>query len=327
MKRNKRTTNLGRLLQMLAFSAAAFAGMASLAYAGGGATTAYNFLRLEPNARSAALGGSFVSVIDDPNIIFFNPGGISTLTNRQISFGFCKHLLDINAGYASYGQQLEDIGWIGAAVAYMNYGSFTKADELGNQLGTFSAGDLALVAGYSNLLYETVNYGVNLKLIYSSIDGNASTAIALDGGLIYIIPEQQISIGASILNVGTALKSYIDTKEDLPLDIKIGISKRLEHLPLYVNFNFHKLNESTDNFFDRFSAFSIGGEFTVSEAVRLRIGYNNERRRELKIGTSAGLAGFSVGGGLLFAPYKIDYSFSSFGDIGALHRITVGASF
>jgi len=123
------------------------------------------------------------------------------------------------------------------------------------------------------------------------------------------------------------LKSYISTKEDLPLDVKIGISKRLEHLPLYLNLNFHKLNNSTDNFLDRFSAFSIGGEFTISQAIRLRFGYNNERRRELKIGTTAGLAGFSIGGGLVFEPYKIDYSFSSMGQIGALHRVTVGASF
>lgn len=306
----------------------ACANMPSVAYAGDGPlTTAYNFLRLEPNARAAAMGGSFVSVTDDPNIIFFNPGGLSTLTKRQISFGFFKHVLDINEGYASFGQQLEDIGWVGAGIVYMNYGSFTRADELGNQLGTFSAGDLVLMAGYSNLLYESVNCGVNVKFIYSSIDGNSSSAVAFDAGVMYVIPAEQISIGASILNVGKSLKAYVSTKEDLPLDVKIGISKRLEHLPLNINLNFHKLHQSTDNFFDRFSAFSIGGEFTISPSVRLRVGYNNERRRELKIGTSAGLAGFSVGGGLVLEPYKIDYSFSSLGQIGALHRITVGASF
>jgi hypothetical protein len=299
------------------------------AFAGDSKTTAYDFLRTDvsASARAAALGGSFVSVINDPTILFYNPAGLSTISQRQVSFGFLKHLLDINAGYATYNQYLEDIGWVGAGVQYINYGSFTQSDEFGNQLGNFSAGDLALMVGYSNIYDEKVNYGASLKFIYSSIAGNSSTALAVDLGATYVIPKEQMSIGASVLNLGTQLKAYISTKEDLPLDVKVGISKTLEHLPLQLNVNFHKLNQSTDNFLDRFKAFSIGGEFTLTQSLRLRIGYNNERRQELKIGTSSGLAGFSIGGGFWTDLYKVDYAFSSFGKIGALHRVTVAASF
>ena len=34
----------------------------------------YEFLRVDMSARAAALGGTFVSNHDDPNIIFYNPG-------------------------------------------------------------------------------------------------------------------------------------------------------------------------------------------------------------------------------------------------------------
>ncbi|MBI3787839.1 MAG: hypothetical protein HY276_06220, partial [Ignavibacteriales bacterium] len=120
------------------------------------------------------------------------------------------------------------------------------------------------------------------------------------------------------------INPYLDTKESLPLDIKIGITKRPEHLPVLLNLNFHKLNESQDNFFQRFSSFSIGAEFLMSESVRLRVGYNNEQRKELKLNSSTGLAGISLGGGILINDYIVDYAFNSYGKIGGLHRISIG---
>jgi hypothetical protein len=288
--------------------------------------TTYSFLRLDNGARSAAMAGSFVSITGDPSVIFYNPAGLGTLTSSQASFGFLKHLLDINSGYAAYGQQFRDWGWFGVGISYINYGSFAQTDEVGNNLGTFHANEFALLGGYSNLLYDVVHYGVNLKLIYSSIASSRSAAIAVDIGGMYLIEEQQITIGASLLNVGRQINEYISTREDLPLDLKIGVSKRLEHLPLLITVDFHRLNESAETFFTRFRAFTVGGEFTASEALKLRFGYNNQQRRDLGSGTSAGLAGFSFGGGILVDRYKIDYAFSSLGKVGALHRFTVGLS-
>jgi hypothetical protein len=286
--------------------------------------TTYAFLRLDNGARSAAMAGSFVSITDDPSVIFYNPAGLGTLTSGRASFGFLKHLLDINSGYAAYGQQFRDWGWFGIGISYINYGSFEETDVVGNRLGTFHANEFALLGGYSNLLYDVIHYGVNVKLIYSSIADSRSAALAVDIGGMYIFEGQQITIGASLLNVGRQINAYIDTREDLPLDLKIGISKRLEHLPLLINLDFHRLNESAEDFLARFRAFSVGGEFTASDALRLRFGYNNQQRQDLKIGTSAGLAGFSLGAGVFLGRYQIDYAFSSLGKVGSLNRFSVG---
>jgi hypothetical protein len=288
--------------------------------------TTYSFLRLDNGARSAAMAGSFVSITDDPSVIFYNPAGLGTLTSSQASFGFLKHVLDINSGYAAYGQSFRDWGWFGAGISYINYGSFPWTDEVGNNLGTFHANEFALLGGYSNLVYDVIHYGINLKFIYSSIADSRSAAIAVDIGGMYVIEEQDIAIGASLLNVGRQINEYLSTREDLPLDLKIGFSKRLEHLPLLINLDFHRLNESAEDFLTKFKAFTVGGEFTASEALKLRFGFNNLQRRDLKIGTSAGLAGFSFGAGVLVNRYKIDYAFSSLGKVGGLHRFTVGLS-
>jgi hypothetical protein len=86
------------------------------------------------------------------------------------------------------------------------------------------------------------------------------------------------------------------------------------------------LNENTDSFGDRFRAFSVGGEFTLSKVIQFRFGYNNEQRKDLKIGTSSGLAGFSGGIGITVREYKVDYSLSSLGKIGNLHRISIATT-
>jgi len=262
-----------------------------------GTNTVYNFLRLDVSARAAGMAGSFVSAMEDPNAIFYNPAGLSTLQSSMASLGFFKHLLDINSGYLSYSQAFDNIGYFGAGIVYTNYGSFDRRDELGNTDGTFSAGDVALTVGYANLLEDNLYYGANIKFIYSSIADYASSGLAADVGILYNIPESRVSLGASIRNLGAQLTSYAETKEDLPLDVVVGGSVVPRGLPLLLNVSFHKLNEDADEIADRFKAFSVGGEFTLSEVLQLRVGYDNEKRKDLKIGTSAGLTGFSGGVG------------------------------
>jgi hypothetical protein len=292
-----------------------------------GSNTTYNFLRSDVGARAAALGGSFISMTDDPVSIFYNPSALATLSSTQVSFGFFKHLLDINSGYASYGQEVADLGHIGAGIVYVNYGEFTRTDELGNKLGTFSANELALSVGYASELMPRVKYGANLKFIYSQIAEAASSAMAIDLGALYKFDEPRLMVGFSLLNLGTQLDPYLSTRESLPVDFKIGATIEPEHVPVLLNLNFHHLNETESDFVGRFRAFSVGAEFTVSEEIQLRAGYNNERRRELKIGSSTGLAGFSLGAGVMFDQYKVDYAFNSYGTIGSLHRVSVGIAF
>src|ERR1035438_8378341 len=70
----------------------------------------YDFLRLDLSARAAALGGTFVSNTDDPNVIFYNPAGLKMLTGSPISFSFLKYLLDINFASITYSTEFENIG-------------------------------------------------------------------------------------------------------------------------------------------------------------------------------------------------------------------------
>lgn len=290
----------------------------------------YDFLNIDPSSRASALGGAFETYTDDPNVVFFNPAGISTVTKKETSACFGKYLLDINFGAVSYAQKYKDLGWFGAGVKYINYGTFDYTDENGVTNGTFSANDIMVSAGYSNYMYDVINYGVNIKYIYSTIASYNSLALAFDFGMLYMVPNQDLNIALSINNVGQQVYSYASTRERLPLDVRIGVSKKLEHLPLRLSLSFSNLNNSQIKFLDiqRLKYFSIGGEFYPSDEVTARIGYNNQERQDLKTGDYIGIAGFSAGLGIkFFGKYEVDYSLNSMGKIGSTHRFNIGLAF
>lgn len=290
-------------------------------------TTAFAFLRNDVGARAAALAGSVVAVTNDPVMLFYNPASLGTLESAGGSAGFFKHLLDINAGYAVYGQEIRGAGHAGAGVIYTNYGSFDRTDELGNTSGTFSAADIAFTAGYADAFEENLFYGGAVKFIYSSIAGYRATALAADAGILYRIPSSRLTLGASLRNIGRETSTYAGVNEPLPLDLAVGASVVPRGLPLLLNVDFHRLNENPGGFIDRFRAFTVGGEFTLSRVFQARFGYNNQSRRDLQTGTSSGLAGFSAGIGVNASGTLVDYSLSSLGPIGNLHRISVAMSF
>lgn len=287
----------------------------------------YEFLRLDVSPRVASLGGSFVAGTDDPNVIFYNPAGINFLENIPVSFSYLDHLMDIKMASFSISKEYQDLGHFGFGVDYINYGDFARTDADGNKFGEFGAGDVAFLLSYGNQFDENFYYGANIKYIYSKIDNASSSALGFDLGLQYYFPDQNFNIGLSFLNLGTQMDAYYGTKEELPLDVKFGFSKRFSHLPLTLFFNFTKLNQDVDKIADRFKNFSFGGEFHLSKVIHLRLGYENEKRQELVVGTTAGLSGIDLGVGLNIRNYIFDYSYSSLGLIGGMNRIGITTSF
>lgn len=277
----------------------------------------------------AGIGGSGVAMRHDPSLIFYNPAGLYGLPHPQAAISYFRHIIDIHSGFVSYAQAYKDYGWFGAGLAFVDYGSQTHVDHLENVLGSFHPTDLAFMLSYSNsIINEKLSFGLSTKFFYSSYTPeDISTGIAIDLGMQYYIPQQDLTIGASILNLGRQLSAYQNTREPLPINLKIGVSKGLEHLPLVMSVNFHHLNDDTGGTIDRLRGFTVGGEFTVTDAVQLRFGYRNEMRQDLQIGSTIGLAGFSAGLGILVKNYMFDYGFSSLGKIGSLHHITLQYAF
>ncbi len=303
-----------------------------------GRTHVYEFLALSTNPRSAALGNSFVAMKNDPNTLFSNPAALMSIEKRDslqdglpLSFGMTKHVLDINEGYVSFAGKIPDVetGAFGVGLQYMSYGTFPGYDAVGQPTGDFTAGDFALTFGYAGTIPDrTFNYGVAIKYISSTLVSGGSTenfsssGIAADLGVYYENEPLQMTFGLSALNIGTQLSTYAGIQEALPFNLQFGVSKKLERLPLTLHLAFRNITRDLEgrSFFYALNDFSLGGEFNLSRVMRLRFGYENQKRRELKTSEGVGLAGFSFGFGFVFTNLNFDYSVSAMGPAFSDHH-------
>ncbi len=292
---------------------------------GGAGTSGFEFLRTDFSPRTSAMAGSWTAMRSDINGVFHNPAGLASLQERQFMFNYMKYVLNINGGNAGYSQRVENIGQLSAMIVYFDYGIMDETtDEVIRTGRTFGASDIAFAVSLSDYLDDRFAYGVTIKYVHSSIENYNATAFAMDFGLIYEAPfEDDLFLGISVLNFGQSLTAFIQTKEDLPSTVSIGVSKKLAHLPLVLNVNLNYLNENENDFMDRIKKFSIGGEFTLSSKLRLRLGYNNDLHDDLETINGAGFAGVSAGLGFLWNKFRFDYTFSSLGDLGSISRFGI----
>jgi hypothetical protein len=280
----------------------------------------FAFLRTPVGARPAAMGASFLAVSRDPHAIYYNPAGLANVPTRTGAFGYLNHILDIQSFFGAYIHPHAH-GSFGIAINYADYGEFTRTDELGVENGSFGASTLVAYLSYSQLRAERLLFGVNLKLIRAQLDQFTSDGFALDLGFIYQSTiMNNLTFAGGVFNLGKQRSAFIKTKERLPLNFQIGVSKKLAHLPLLYSLTLLKYQE--EDFRLR-----AGGEFMLSKGLFMRLGYDTVGSDQ-KVGTSADrLAGISFGLGLTIHDYTLDYSLSSFGEVGSLNRLSFSMTF
>ncbi len=293
----------------------------------------FSFLRVEPSARAAALGGSFAAIADgDINAFFFNPALPNESVDGSLSLSYLNHVTDINAGFLAYGRNVPGIGVVSGGIRYMNWGTLDGADANGERTGSFKAGDVALTVGASRQAVDRVRVGVNLHLVHSSIADFGATALAADAGVAFSDPASRLTVSASVNNLGATLSSLGETNDSLPVDIRLGLSKRFANLPLLVSvtgYNLHDFDAVSDDATvadNIFHHVAIGGEFQFSPSFNLRFGYNHRRHDELKSKSRLDFAGVGVGVGIRVRGFKFDYGYSSWSELGGLNQLTVGTT-
>ncbi|NNE34917.1 MAG: PorV/PorQ family protein, partial [Rhodothermales bacterium] len=237
---------------------------------------------------------------------------------------------DIKSGVLVYGREVKSVGSFAAGIRYLGWGTLERATEAGERTGEFGAGDFALTVGGSRPYNERLRFGASLHYIYSSIESFNASALAGDLGVTYKLEHARFAASASINNIGLTLSSFGQTRDKLPTDVRIGVSKRLSNVPLLISltgYNLNNLGETTDGAStvdDILGYVLVGGEFQFSDAFQVRIGYNHRQHEELKSKARLDFAGFGFGVGIKIRRFRLDYSYNSWSEIGGLNRLTVG---
>ncbi|NCC72219.1 MAG: type IX secretion system protein PorQ [Sphingobacteriia bacterium] len=317
-----------------------------------GGDAVYKFLNLTSSARAAAVGGSFMAVDDgDLSMALFNPSIINPRMDNNLSMSFVDYFAGVNYGFASYANSFREIGSYAATVQYISYGDFTYADETGQTYGNFGASELALNLGWGRKLDSLFMIGANLKFIHSGLEDYTSCGLAVDIAGSYVNPKHQLTVSLVARNIGTQLKPYRDSNtEKLPLEINLGISQRLKHMPFRYSILLTNLqkwdltyddpNDPANNvdpitgevvdgdnaseFLDKaMRHVVIGGEFLPTKNLTLRFGYNYQRRQELGVYNKMGTVGFSWGIGVKISKFQIDYARATYHLNGSPNYFTI----
>jgi hypothetical protein len=295
-----------------------------------GVTSGFAFLNTDYSPRSAAMGSAFITMSNDLNAIAINPAGLAKVEGRPFIFNYANYLLDINGGQAAYSFVAPYLKRVAVAVRYMNYGQFEETDQNALPTGkSFSANDFALELFQAGDLGNGFLYGVGLSYAYSQIENYNAQAITFSFGLHYTVPFQKnLYVAATLRNLGWNVESYGGLKESVPTTFNLGVSKKLEHLPLEISVMLHGLNRAADQWYDRLKRFSAGGELTLSPHLRLRLGYSHALHQDLETSSTAqtNFGGISGGLSIYWKAFRFDYAYSNFSDLGNIHRFGISGS-
>ena len=288
----------------------------------------FSFLRLEPTARAAALSGSFGALAtEDPAALFYNPAVLNHDTHRMLSLSYLNHLSDLNAGFVAYGRTIRGVD-AAVGLRYLGWGEMPETDEFAQETGTFGANNLAFTVSASGAQTPSLRVGASLHAILSNVADARASALAADVGVIYARPASTLMLGASVHNLGVTLSSLGATRDELPLDVRVGVSKRLEYLPLLVSVTGYNLHDPGAGAAGRSTTeqvlghLAFGGELQFSPAFQIRAGFNPRRNNELKTNDRLDTAGLSLGFGLQVWRYRVDYAFASWSGNG-LHQFSL----
>jgi hypothetical protein len=213
-----------------------------------GGFSTYNFLKLSTSPQSSALGGNVVAIInDDANLSYHNPALLqqnqSGILSANINFLY-GGVKDLFATYTKHHTKLNTT--FNGAINFINYGVTNNTDAAGNLLGSFKPSDYNIQIGFSKVYLHKWQYGGIVKFIGSTYGGYSSYATAFDFGVTFYDSSKLIKMGMVFKNIGVQLKRYNGaSKEDLPFDVQLGFSKKLQKAPLQFIFtatNLHQFN-------------------------------------------------------------------------------------
>ncbi len=297
-----------------------------------GGNAIFNFLKLPNTPQLTAHGGINVSNIsNDIGMSFNNPSLLRPAMHMQLTTVFNSMFAGIKNYHLMMGYSSEQLQTnVAFGVHYLDYGSIPQTDAAGNVLGSFRPGDYVIQLSASRKYLKKWYYGASFKFINSNYGLYRSNGIAMDAGVTYYDSTQFVQISLVLKNMGTQLKEYQGAQsEEIPFDLVIGITKKLQQAPLQFSITAHHLHRFNllynDTVYNSSNGFSqTEGKFTVDnvarhfifstqlfigEKVEVTAAYNHLRRTELNLYQSTnGLNGFSLGLGVLFNKIQIRYA-------------------
>ncbi|MCC7299199.1 MAG: PorV/PorQ family protein, partial [Bacteroidia bacterium] len=210
-----------------------------------GGTGVYSILKMPSNARTSAWGGYCPAYIKaDVSFMNNNPALLGNAALNTVTSNFNTQFPGVWSGNGGYATKYKNIGYFGATVAFINYGSMKAYDAGGNAEGEVAANETVLSLGYAKPYNKNIQYGASAKMVYSILAGYVSSAMAFDIGATYTQDDSILSAGLVMKNAGFMVQHYRDgEREPLPFQVELGVNFKPRHMPFRFNLVAHNLQK------------------------------------------------------------------------------------
>ncbi len=254
-------------------------------------------LLIPVGAKGLSLGGANVALASGVDAIFWNPAGMTKMSNSSVEtmFSQMNYIADIGVSYGAVNIVAGDFGNIGFSIKSLSFGDISRTTEdFPDGTGEiFSPSYIHGGVSYSKMLNDHVSIGATLNLISEKIMSVSANGFGINAGVQYHglgIPELMLGIVAK--NIGPNMKfdgsnlyrnayapdalrpqQYYKVEAasfELPTTMEIGLAyekKFDEQNRVMIAANFQNNNYQEDEY-------KFGGEYSYNNMVFVRGGYN-----------------------------------------------------
>lgn len=269
---------------------------------------AFSFLKIDPGARAAALGGT--GLLNSGSLSgFTNPAMLASMDTGSISAGHNQWLGDATQSFLSWNFSLDRVGCaLGTRFVYV--GNLEMREEASSEpITTFSAWDISFHAA-AGIRLGIFDLGIGMKLLREKIWMESATGIAFDAGVV-IHPLKDLDLAAALQHIGPSV-TMVEDDFRLPFTWKLG-SRYSFNLP----FGNAALSAEVRKPLDNTLSAGSGIEYTPQRWLKLRFGmrFLDDSRD------------FTSGIGLSAGSWTLDYAFIPADySLGNVHRFTLHKS-
>lgn len=250
------------------------------------------YSQYNPGAKQISLSNSDVALSNDVFSLFNNPAGLAQMNWREVGVYYSPApfgLSELANGYIAY-HELTSIGSF--AVGGMSYG-FDLYRE-----AKFSVG---YAFNYSNKFFGGLT--INYQTVSIQNYGNDGALFFNIGGLAYI--ADNFRLGFAFQNINRA--SFGKEDDQIPVVFNTGLSYDADN---ELTFNF-----AVEKDIKYKASFQFGINYDIIENLSLRTGFSNEPSK------------YSVGVGINFSMFSLDYAMFTHNDLGLTHQAGIVISF
>lgn len=332
------SSRLGLAAAALAASVAVAAPAAAQTSLGGQrvGTSSGTFLKISPDARSAAMADACVAVVEGASAALRNPAGLAAIGGNQVLASHIEWPADIDYDIAAYARAFPALDVVmglhfGILHTTLDETSESRPQGTGRQFSFNDwVGGLSVARRFTDKLWIGVTGKFVREELGTEVGGPVAQSFLFDAGTVYHFGWANSRMAVALLNFGPELtpsgqyQSHIRGRgltdyqsASPPTTYRLGLKIepwRSENALLLTTFEMSHLadNEETAR---------AGGELQLFDRLALRAGYDFNADA-LKFST-----GLGVNAPLLGGLGAADYAYTDAGYLGSVHRLTLTLEF